>query len=430
MTQLAPCNSVEAITAGGGLLPRLRAWFARSATAYTAALRDHDASERVTAGGDDSNNDFNPAVAAAHDVEPVAPPCSERQTAILLPFPIRGEALLVKLADQLRDRIASSVTKRDSFILTMSRCSYSRLIIDGAAHIEFLADTAIYRPCHRRRARHPDYCRDVRFRHGGEVCCAIRRRSPLRRDGRGDCVVSVNKPSSQVASGDPSLRGERRSYLRYGAALAVVAVLLGTGIYFLVGHDDMPPPRQVRELTIVNIVPPPPPPPPQKMLEQKMIEQPKMAEQEFKEDKPLEKPKDEPVKDAKNNEPPGPLSLDAKATGPGDLFNLGGKLGGNPYGGGGGGSRFGWYASIVQSQIEAALRGNARTRNSVMQIRVRLWADGSGRISRVELSSSTGDAELDAIIRNQVLGSLMLREPPPKDMPMPMITRVTARRPI
>jgi hypothetical protein len=28
-----------------------------------------------------------------------------------------------------------------------------------------------------------------------------------------------------------------------------------------------------------------------------------------------------------------------------------------------------------------------------------------------------------------VFGSLVLREPPPKDMPMPMVTRVTARRP-
>ncbi len=104
------------------------------------------------------------------------------------------------------------------------------------------------------------------------------------------------RAGTAVAEGD----AERKSYLRYGAALAVVAVLMSGAIYFLVGHDDLPPPRQVRELTIVNVVPPPPPPPPpQKLPEQKMIEQPKMAEQEFKEDKPLEKPKDEPVKDAK-----------------------------------------------------------------------------------------------------------------------------------
>jgi protein TonB len=239
-----------------------------------------------------------------------------------------------------------------------------------------------------------------------------------------------NVPQATITSGSnpPATPNERNPFIRYGAALGVIAIVMSGAVYFLVGHDDMPPPRQVRELTIVNIVPPPPPPPPQKMPEPKMIEQPKMAEPEFKEDKPVEKPKDEPVKDAKNQEPPGPLSLDAKAVGPGDLFNLGSKVGGNPYGGGGGGSRWGWYASIVQSQIEAALRANNRTRNTVMQLQVRIWADGSGRVSRVQLVSSTGDAELDAIIRNDVLGALMLREPPPKDMPMPMVARVTARR--
>jgi outer membrane biosynthesis protein TonB len=235
--------------------------------------------------------------------------------------------------------------------------------------------------------------------------------------------------STASASAGSRNRTERNPLVRYGAALAGIAVLFGAAAYFLTSHDDMPPPRQVRELTIVNIVPPPPPPPPPKMPEQKMVEQPKMAEPEFKEEKPVDKPKDEPVKDAKNDEPPGPLSLDAKAVGPGDLFNLGGKPGGNPYGGGGGGSRWGWYASIVQSQIESALRANSRTRNAVMQLQIRLWADGSGRVNRVELVSSTGDAELDGIIRNDVLGSVMLREPPPKDMPMPMVTRVTARRP-
>jgi periplasmic protein TonB len=221
----------------------------------------------------------------------------------------------------------------------------------------------------------------------------------------------------------------RSPAMRYGAALAVIALLFGGVGYWLFGGNDLPPPRQVRELTIVNIVPPPPPPPPPPP-EQKMIEQPKMAEPEFKEEKPIEKPQDEPVKEAKNEEPPGPLSLDAKATGPGDLFNLGGKPGGSPYGGGGGGgSRWGWYASMVQSQIESALRANNRTRRAVMEVQVRLWADSTGRINRVQLMPSTGDAELDALIRNDVLGGLTLRDPPPKDMPMPMVTRVTMRRP-
>jgi periplasmic protein TonB len=218
---------------------------------------------------------------------------------------------------------------------------------------------------------------------------------------------------------------ERNSSLRYGTALVVIAGLFGVAVFFLVGHDDMPPPRQVRELTVVNIVPPPPPPPPPPpMPEQKMIEQPKMAEPELKEEKQVETPKDEPSKEAKTDLPPEKPGLDAPV-GPNGSFPKGGGGGG----GGGGGSRWGWYASIVQVQIEAALRANSRTRNATMQVQIRLWADASGRVNRIQLVSSTGDAELDAVIRNDVLGSLVLREPPPKDMPMPMVTRVTARRP-
>ena len=167
------------------------------------------------------------------------------------------------------------------------------------------------------------------------------------------------------------------------------------------------------------------------MLEQpKVTEEAKMLEQPLDE-KPPEKPADEPVKDAKSEEPPGALALDAPATGPGDSFNLGSKVGGSPYGGrgGGGGSRWGWYASIVQTQIEAAIRANERTKNAVMQLQFRIWADNTGRISRVELVNSSGSAEVDAAIRNDVIGRLTLREPPPNDMPMPINVRATGRKP-
>jgi outer membrane biosynthesis protein TonB len=238
-------------------------------------------------------------------------------------------------------------------------------------------------------------------------------------------------PAAEAPEVPPTTRADRRSYQRYGIALAMLAVLLGGASYFFFSHDDMPPPRQVRELTIVNIVRPPPPPPPPPPPEQKMIEQPKPTEQEFKEDKPLEKPKDEPAKEAKNEPPPGPLSLDAKATGPGDLFNLGGKPGGSPYGGGGGGgSRWGAYAAMVQKEMTAALEANPKTRKAVVQgVKIRLWADSSGHVTKVQLENSTGDGELDNAIRNEVFAGLTLREPPPKDMPMPMVTRVTERRP-
>ncbi len=98
-------------------------------------------------------------------------------------------------------------------------------------------------------------------------------------------------------------------------------------------------------------------------------------------------------------------------------------------GGGGGGSKWGWYAAIVTQQIDSALRANPKTRGMVVQTEIRLWADASGRITRVQLGASTGDPEIDAVIRDQVLGGIVLREPPPRDMPMPLVTRVTAHRP-
>lgn len=160
-----------------------------------------------------------------------------------------------------------------------------------------------------------------------------------------------------------------------------------------------------------------------------MVEQ-TPVKQEIIEEKAVDIPKEAPP-DASDEPLPGPPGLDDAGKGPGDLPGRPGGKGfiGGGGGGGGGGSKFGWYASIVQSQIEAALRANEKTRHAVMRIQVRLWSDSTGLINRVQLASSTGNPELDAIIRDKVLGGMRLREPPPKDMPMPIITRVTAQSP-
>ncbi|WKA26126.1 hypothetical protein [Bradyrhizobium roseum] len=68
----------------------------------------------------------------------------EEHGGVLLPFPLRGEALLVKLADQLQSRIGSVGLDHDPLLLRISRCPGSRLSIDRAAHVEFLADRNMY----------------------------------------------------------------------------------------------------------------------------------------------------------------------------------------------------------------------------------------------------------------------------------------------
>jgi outer membrane biosynthesis protein TonB len=201
----------------------------------------------------------------------------------------------------------------------------------------------------------------------------------------------------------------------------VVAVLIAIGAY-LIGTGEKSPARRVQELTMVKIETPPPPPPPQQLPTPKMIEQPKMVTPEVKQ---------EHVDEAKPAAPAkGPLGLDAKADGPGDSFNLAGNAGGNGLlDGGGGGSRWGWYASMVQEQIAAALRDNPRTRHARFNVQISIWANPAGHVERVRLDSSTGDAGLDKVLQEEVFPRLALKQAPPPDMPMPIVMRNVAQRP-
>ena len=153
-----------------------------------------------------------------------------------------------------------------------------------------------------------------------------------------------------------------------------------------------------------------------------MIEQEPVREEEAKPEAP--KPADDSPPD---------LGTGIKGDGPPDGFGLSGKGGAGGAGRGLGGtgtarSRWGWYAAKVQSGISEALRRDPKIREAVINGKVRIWPDASGRITRAKLDSSTGDAALDAaIIRS--LNGVQLSAPPPADMPSPVILRISARRP-
>ena len=66
------------------------------------------------------------------------------QSGNLLPFPVRGEALLVKLADLLRARMTTSGPEHNPLLLLISRCPGSRLSIDRDAYVEFDVDRSTY----------------------------------------------------------------------------------------------------------------------------------------------------------------------------------------------------------------------------------------------------------------------------------------------
>jgi len=226
---------------------------------------------------------------------------------------------------------------------------------------------------------------------------------------------------------------EERSFVQRHRRLVLFCALLviGVGVYFAsqaLSGSGQSSPRQ-DEMEMVMLPPPPPPkveptPPPQEQPtpeqqeDQKMVEQ-QPVQEEKKEDAP--KPKDAPA----------PLGTSFTGPGGGQDLGLGSGLGGGGgYGsGGGGGSKYGWYASEVQSRVAEALRNNARTRTASMSLLIRIWPDSNGRITKVRLGGSTGDPSLDATLQNDILTGMQLADPPPPDMPLPIVMRVSAQRP-
>jgi hypothetical protein len=216
---------------------------------------------------------------------------------------------------------------------------------------------------------------------------------------------------------------EKRGFLqKYGFVLGIgaIGIVVGSLVIGQISKGNTAAPHRMPEVVMIRPLPPPPPPPPEppKEIIQKMIEQEPINQQE---DKPDEHPKDQ-----------APAAVTTNITGPGnDAFGLGGPGSGGLLGGGGSGghhSRFGWYAGEVQKTVQDALNRNSVTSRAEFARRVRIWADVSGRVVRVKLDKAGEDPEISKAI-DEALNGLQLPDPPPRDMPMPIVMRLEAHRP-
>lgn len=215
------------------------------------------------------------------------------------------------------------------------------------------------------------------------------------------------------------VEGEQERWLsKYKAAFVIVPLLLLVAITAKMASGDHVSSHH-ENLTLVSLNPPPPPPPPAQNTppppqEEQKMEQPMIKEAEAK----SEPPKDEP-----------PLGTGIKGTGT-DNYGLSDKAGNGRIGGtAGNGSQWGWYSSQVAGRIQAAMQRNRNTRSANLAVDVRVWPDSGGRISRAQLTRSTGDPKLDVALRDEVLTGLQLQEPPPAEMPVPIVLHITARQP-
>lgn len=225
--------------------------------------------------------------------------------------------------------------------------------------------------------------------------------------------------------------GENEGILgRHRTKIVIAAIVLlgGGALYFLNAGKSTSGPKAAPQMVRISMpppLPPPPPPPPPKVVPPPPQQEQKMVQETAAEEKPKEEaPKPQAPE-------PAPLGTGIKGDGPG-MSGLGGSGNGGGFGGGkggGGGSKWGWYAGQVQARVAEALRRNSHTKTASMKIQVRIWSDTTGRVTRAKLDGTTGDPKLDAAIQNEVLTNLQLSEPPPSGMPMPIVMRLTARRP-
>lgn len=232
---------------------------------------------------------------------------------------------------------------------------------------------------------------------------------------------------------------EEPGFLRkFGVWIAVAVVLVGVAGAWLAFRGESKPKPKVAQMRVVDLMPvappppPPPPPPPQEPPPERLPEPEVQDQPDFQ---PEEAPTEAPPADEPEPADEPPLGTSIVGDGPGNGFGLAagggmGVIGGKGKGGGGsGGSKFGWYAGQVQSRVADALRKHPKTRSAQLVVTVRIWADSTGRVTRAAVSDSSGNPDLDRALQNEILTGLRLQSPPPEDMPMPIVMRISARRP-
>jgi len=200
------------------------------------------------------------------------------------------------------------------------------------------------------------------------------------------------------------------------AGIFVTTTVGAAAVYYIHNFIGSPPPQPKKVVQQVQLIRPPPPPPQEKPPEPPKEEVEKIPEPE----QPTpETPSDEP--------PPGEqLGLDTEGGAGGDSFGLVGNKGGRSLLASGG-DRFAWYAGVLKDDLLSFLSDHPDIRQRAYSVNIRLWLDGKGAVTRVALSSSTGDNALDRELQ-KLLGSMeKVAEAPPADMPQPVQIRLVSR---
>jgi len=217
-------------------------------------------------------------------------------------------------------------------------------------------------------------------------------------------------PARAKLLGSSDSRDSRLPLVIFSSLLLVV---LGVGVWLLIGllQSDAKPPKQVVEIQVIR---PPPPPPPE------IEEEPPPPE--FEEE--VEIPEPEPLPDMPDlpDAPPAEsLGLDADGVAGTDAFGLAANRGGRGLIGGAGQHR--WYAQKTKDLVSEFLGQHEELKAENYKVRVLVWIDEAGA-ARFSLVSTTGNPALDKQLKATLEKFDRFQEPPPPGLPQPISIRI------
>jgi protein TonB len=83
------------------------------------------------------------------------------------------------------------------------------------------------------------------------------------------------------------------------------------------------------------------------------------------------------------------------------------------------------YATLLKGELQRHLLRNKDLRQRSYRVEVHLWVGRDGSVTRHELVGSSGDTDIDEVIRQAVSGLTAFSQAPPERMPQPIRLLIT-----
>jgi len=203
----------------------------------------------------------------------------------------------------------------------------------------------------------------------------------------------------------------RQTVIKIVGGLAALLLVVGF-VEFVQKMMSLKISKPERQTQTIQIIRPPPPPPP----DQPPPPPPEKVEQPLPQDKP------EPTPDEPQQQQPDVLANDGPATAGADSFGM--HQGSGGFIGGTGTAPFAWYTDRMRDAIKEKLSNSPCVKAAKGSVSTRIVVGADGRITHIELTTTTGDSRLDDCL-DKVLGSISkIGAEPPPGMPQAVNLRV------